>query len=413
VSMSEGDNLPCALRDAHFFSLPSGQGSVYCLTEIQTAGVPLLLVASLHRAVHSLQYVKDLAGQIIPTAKPIQFTYIPSGAEIISLDAFKKPSQNVVIGITITKGDDKETCCYLNIYYSWEEICQLNEQTQPPACHTLKLSYTPYQLYHTSIYKGSTSEIVWLVCGSDNHVHLYREDTEFHDFKEDITEQHFPELDQIPGIVLAIHIVYTQNHTSRITAFGCETGSVRVSVVSVDDDNSVESWEDEFDGPVTSVQLFTSSNHIPSPTCLPTCEERGDLEEDYHLLVTNSLQESVVYSNVIQNGLSVCSVLPGSEGYDCVTCGCVADIDMDGNNEIILGTYGQELLVYKCIDESWTLLHTKLLSSPIHSLLYTDMMGDGVNELVVLTTKGLNILQHDPISVTKLCEDRLRALLHK
>ena len=33
--------------------------------------------------------------------------------------------------------------------------------------------------------------------------------------------------------------------------------------------------------------------------------------------------------------------LPDSDDFDCVTCTCIADVDWDGSNEIILGTYGQ------------------------------------------------------------------------
>ena len=33
--------------------------------------------------------------------------------------------------------------------------------------------------------------------------------------------------------------------------------------------------------------------------------------------------------------------LPDSDDFDCVTCTCIADVDWDGRNEIILGTYGQ------------------------------------------------------------------------
>lgn len=38
--------------------------------------------------------------------------------------------------------------------------------------------------------------------------------------------------------------------------------------------------------------------------------------------------------------------LPDSDDFDCVTCTCIADVDWDGSNEIILGTYGQVL--FKC-----------------------------------------------------------------
>ena len=34
-------------------------------------------------------------------------------------------------------------------------------------------------------------------------------------------------------------------------------------------------------------------------------------------------------------------VLPKSDHFDSVTCSAIADLDLDGDNEIILGTYGQ------------------------------------------------------------------------
>ena len=40
--------------------------------------------------------------------------------------------------------------------------------------------------------------------------------------------------------------------------------------------------------------------------------------------------------------------LPESCLYDSIMCAVVADIDWDGVNEIILGTYGKKLLIYKC-----------------------------------------------------------------
>ena len=34
-------------------------------------------------------------------------------------------------------------------------------------------------------------------------------------------------------------------------------------------------------------------------------------------------------------------LLPRSNEYDCVLCSYIADIDWDGENEVILGSYGQ------------------------------------------------------------------------
>ena len=43
----------------------------------------------------------------------------------------------------------------------------------------------------------------------------------------------------------------------------------------------------------------------------------------------------------MKNGLSQQITLENSYNYDSVLCACVADVDFDGLNEIILGTYGQ------------------------------------------------------------------------
>ncbi len=35
------------------------------------------------------------------------------------------------------------------------------------------------------------------------------------------------------------------------------------------------------------------------------------------------------------------AILPRSDHFDCVTCSMIADFDCDGDNEVLLGTYGQ------------------------------------------------------------------------
>jgi len=42
--------------------------------------------------------------------------------------------------------------------------------------------------------------------------------------------------------------------------------------------------------------------------------------------------------------------LPKSDEYDVPTSLTVSDIDFDGEKEIIIGTFGQELLVYKMVE---------------------------------------------------------------
>ena len=45
--------------------------------------------------------------------------------------------------------------------------------------------------------------------------------------------------------------------------------------------------------------------------------------------------------DVVESGMSKTHPLPYSNSQDVVLCSCVTDIDFDGENEILIGTYGQ------------------------------------------------------------------------
>lgn len=110
--------------------------------------------------------------------------------------------------------------------------------------------------------------------------------------------------------------------------------------------------------------------------------------------------------------------LPDSDDFDCVTCTCIADVDWDGSNEIILGTYGQELLVYKCIslDGSvvWTnnvdfeLIWKRSFASPLFAIEYMDLTNDGLKELTVASLSGLHVLQHNLDHAAARCLSKLK-----
>lgn len=86
-------------------------------------------------------------------------------------------------------------------------------------------------------------------------------------------------------------------------------------------------------------------------------------------------------------------ILNGSESSDCILCSCIADINMDGQNEILLGTYGQEVLIFSFVNNTWELVIRKLFDAPVHSISYMDVTNDGMKELIVLTQRGVHILQ--------------------
>jgi KICSTOR complex protein kaptin len=393
------------VSDAHYFALPS-QGNVYTLTKLgMTNGTNKLLVASLKRKVFSFEY-GDAGGDRKQTlVKEVPFTYIPSGAEIIAIDAFNKSktADDFVVGITIAKhpdprvtnaGNKQMSEMYFNIYSEWEPSSQFNLENVAQNCFSLELTFTPYHLYHTFL--PSSKEIVWLLSGSDDKIHLYREDKMNHCYQETPLDELFPELAELSaGIVMWMDVRYSMEQDRRISAVAFENGYLQLFVVDVASGTIIATHTKNYGGPLSSVKLFTLD------------------DESLNLVVTSTLTPSAIYMNVIQEGLENFHGLVDSGKYDCAMCSLVADFDMDGSPEIMIGTYGQEILLYKYVDganssKEWILKGQSTLSNPIYSLLYLDLTSDGMNELVALTLKGVHIMQHNIDEIVKLLEQRLK-----
>ena len=69
---------------------------------------------------------------MVPQTQELQFTYLPGGAEIISIDAFNRSdtTNDFVIGVTIIKGvESGSPGQYINIYSEWEPGTELKQDT--------------------------------------------------------------------------------------------------------------------------------------------------------------------------------------------------------------------------------------------------------------------------------------------
>ncbi|NWX45808.1 KPTN protein, partial [Steatornis caripensis] len=106
----------------------------------------------------------------------------------------------------------------------------------------------------------------------------------------------------------------------------------------------LRSWSIQQDAPISKVLVFP----LPSEPGAAAARD-GDpvAARGYSVLVTSTVELSVVYRDVLTHGLGDQVILPASDQYDSVLCALVTDIDFDGAREILLGTYGQELLCYK------------------------------------------------------------------
>ncbi|XP_008217884.1 KICSTOR complex protein kaptin [Nasonia vitripennis] len=402
------------LIHAHWFPLAS-QGNIYSLTTLRSPkGSNKVLVASLKRKIYSFEYNQHSKWRLKPLVKELLFTYIPNGAEIIAIDAYNKSNagDEFVIGITIMKPSGETSIeRYLNIYTEGvgegDESNSLESIAQN--CLMVELSYTPYMLYHTIIPQESGNEIVWLISGNDNRIHMIREDKQNHSYTESQLEKYFPELDQLKAIALWVDIYYYNEFKWRLTAISCECGLFKLAKVNVGSLEIIQNWILRYDNPISSVRIFPSQNEIRKPAFL-NIDYDTKKEVNINVLL-NTGNVAVIFQDVLNQQMNSDVLLSGNElTSDCILCSCVADINMDGQNEILLGTYKQEVLIFGPVNNSWKMIDKKLFDAPVHSMSYLDLAGDGVKVLVVLTQRSVHIMQHDPKETMKKWQDRFLQL---
>lgn len=422
--MSRRDSTGKGLNfiDAHFFSLPS-QGNIYSLASLTDAqGYTKLLVASLQRKIHCLEYRNGK-----PCMREVPFTYIPAGAEIISVDAVNRSviQEDFIIGITIIKKEDGkgQQSQFFNIYSDWDLNSDSALEVVSQNCLTLNLEFVPYYLYHTETLTKNGWETVWLLSGSDQRIHVYEPGDEAYQ-EEDKSSASFPEFQNLSQIALWMDVSYSHDKKRRVSAVGGEGGKVEVFAVSLDSLPRVTASQSvSWDYPIASVRTFSLHSTLPRPSFLRAFEPQGDREQKegvVHIAACSALESSIIYKDFL--GSRESCLLPESGAQDAVLCCTVCDIDHDGQNEVLIGTYGQVVLVYKWSEEgaaeeasaAWKLHHTLKLPCPVLAMVYADVIGDGCFELVVMTTAGIHIFQHDPKDMAALVLRRLRALMeHK
>ncbi|XP_068456843.1 KICSTOR complex protein kaptin [Clinocottus analis] len=390
------------------FSRFPSQSNIYGLCQ---AGEQELLAATLKGKVVCFRY-QELQQKIRPVAKEVQFTYIPVDAEIVSIDAFNKspPKRGLVVGITFVKDSGDKATPFLNIYCDYEPGSEFNLESIAQSCLNLELQFTPFHLYHTEVQCDDAGrETVFLLSGHDQRIHLYKENASLHQFEEQPVDRLFPELQQLPSNVLWLDMLSIAGGR-RLSAFGCQNGCVGLALVNQTGPEVLQSWRFQFDSPISSVLLFPLS--CPTEPDPPTGEKSVEME-GYNLLVTSTIEMAVVYRDVQERGLSHSVCLSESDQWDAVLCALVIDLDFDGQKEVLLGTYGQELLCYKFQpagrgrDGQFQLHWRRSFKSPLLSIIYLDLTGDGLRELAVLTLKGLHILQHSLICTADLVLERL------
>nr|XP_025973873.1 KICSTOR complex protein kaptin [Dromaius novaehollandiae] len=186
---------------------------------------------------------------------------------------------------------------FLNIYCDYEPGSEYDLDSIAQSCLNLELQFTPFQLHHAEVCVGDKPETVFLLSGNDPGIHLYKENEGLHQFEEQPVQNLFPELQELPSNVLWLDVCNIPGSSQRITAFGCQSGYIRVAQVDQASRVVLQSWSIQQDGPVSKVLVFTLPSACPPGPPGADAADNGEAgaPQGYSVLVTSTIELSVVY----------------------------------------------------------------------------------------------------------------------
>lgn len=159
--------------------------------------------------------------------------------------------------------------------------------------------------------------MVFVLTGSDNQFHIFREDVNSHTFQEIVPEEYFPEFYKCADIVTWIEIYYLNNKQEyvqlifksgdnyfifgrRLTVLGTETGYVRLCRVCAKTKTILLNHSTNFISYVSHIKIYPENKTVPKPTFVKTLSK---FERDQQ-----NLNETLIL-NVVLTNTSVPSVL--------------------------------------------------------------------------------------------------------
>eukprot|EP00052_Salpingoeca_macrocollata_P005529 m.47955 g.47955 ORF g.47955 m.47955 type:complete len:483 (+) comp14910_c0_seq3:57-1505(+) len=352
----------------------------------------------------------------------LRLAKIPYDADIVSVAAICGEASVLAVAF-VQKGTDGAMQAFLNLYSSSKPIRYWTDSSAGVDYQQIPLKYTPYLMRSTRIrlLRGGYTR-AFVIAGSDCSMHFVELSQEADraegeasgPLSDQVNANFFPEFENLPSSVLSMDNM-TVAPGVHLCVLGCQDGYVVLSVCRTRTDSNggmpvVERRHVvQFKGPVSCVKFFRHST-------------RGNFDEaDLHLVVTCMVECAAVYRSVLKHGLAYAQILPMSTQHDSVCSVLVADLNWDGYNELVIGTYGSQILAYSA-DFDWlseppthrdcnfSLKWQRGFTFPVYSLHYADVTGDGMRELIVSTMYGTHFLQHDIGAALAACRQSLQKL---
>ena len=393
--MNLDDDISNRLFHEINFDLLRSQSNIYGISSFKnpSSASSKLLISLLEGSIMVWEYNRSSENEMKCVSKEVAFTYIPGKCHIISVNSFSCVARGLIVGVTFCKESSEN---FLNIYCSYGDDVSAGQEWNidhvAKNCRIFELSFTPYQLTHCKVTspRDGENKNVFILLGSDGGFHVYAQGKNKDEFTNVVTADYFCEFDGNYGIPTFLEIYNTED--KRISAIGNAVGGVTVLSVDAASNTIKSSWSIQHNSPIAQCSLFCDCDAM-------------------HLVVVSAREVAVVYKNVLKNGLKEQIILDGSDNYDVITSCAVADINYDGMNEILIGSYGGEAIAYsfdpkneaKFLKKVWS----RKFSAPILKLQLLDLTGDGMDEMVVVTTSGVHMMQANLTSLLRLCKLRL------
>lgn len=203
------------------------------------------------------------------------------------------------------------------------------------------------------------------------------------------------------GVPLSLHFAETHDADHYVFAIGFHSGLVRVvrapaptieadfgdadGAAQADDAAQRLCFVRWLDGPIAAVRLFRDGADPAAATPL-------------HLLVVSALGYAVVYDDVMARGLGTPQLLPRSDAFDALLCAEAIDANLDGRNELLIGTFSGHVLVYARAPGSteWRLSDTRTFASAVHRIVPLNLLGGNepntTQQLAVCTNDGVQLM---------------------
>ncbi|KAJ3362433.1 hypothetical protein GGF32_006079 [Allomyces javanicus] len=326
---------------------------------------------------------------------------------------------NLIVAVTIIQESETGPKYSLHVYGALAVGTTLERKLFALAadCQVIPLDYAPLHVSHLEIADEGKEAMAIAVCDEDGIIHVYAEVPSTRKFVE-IDGIPPPASSDPPSVAMFTSSLETQinEHSVRFTAVAYGSGQLTVTLDWRDPETHhfVPSRRRAFSEPlcftpITSVTWFTDAGEVHL-LVTPACEPAFVLL-NVSQLAASETKEIASETKEIASLTATCSrvTLPLSDRFDSVVSAAVGNVLWNGSTQIVLGTYGQRLLLYDWDKEtsSFHLVSMNKTAYPVLALSLTDINRDGVLELVAVSLFGIHIYQHDLDHVRARVEARL------